>query len=251
MNVLDTLAKASPNQRTVTMCVDGALQARWDALNADLDAAAEKDSAADTGSLAMPNLTRIVNDMETIRDQVKASEVTFTFQKMPWTERLQLQADHPPRPGQVIDQLRGFNVLTFYPRLIAKSCVSVTGVDGDTATDIPQTVWDGLLGTPAEPVDPAADGLPVVPATAGSLNLGQIDRLIAAAEQVNNGATQVPPSARSLLASQDSGTSLAQPGPGTSAPDGSKGGSRPGSPTSSTTPTTTTTEPSQGSPAGT
>jgi hypothetical protein len=68
----------------------------------------------------------------------------------------------------------------------------------------------------------------------GSLNLNQVNKLIGGADYVMNGETAVPPSARSLLKSQDFGASLAQPDPGTSPPSDSAAGSRPTSPKSST-----------------
>jgi hypothetical protein len=245
MGVIDTLQAASPARRSVTMCVDGALQAEWDAASDRLGDAAKADQ--DTGSLALPNLTKLVNELDELRERVAASEVTFLFEKMPWTEHIALRAQHPPRPDNLLDRIRGFNIDTFYPEVIKASCVSVTDVNGDVAAgraaawsqvkvlgpdgepapELPDEVWDGLLGRPA--TDDA-------PATAGSLNMGQVNTLVQDATQVNEGKTTVPPSARSLLGSQDSGASLAQPDPG-KAPrrSGSTGGSRRTSPKSSGT----------------
>jgi hypothetical protein len=222
VSVLDTLRAASPARRSEKMCVNGALQAEWDKTLAEFD-----DIDPDTsGSLAQPAVTEIVDRLDTLREQVAASEVTFTFEKMPWQERLALQADHPPRDGNVADRIRGFNAETYFPALIAGSCVSVTGVDGDEVTDVPADVWESLLGAPADDDKPAV---------AGSLNSGQVDRLVALANQVNSGQNAVPPSARSLLVSQDSGASLAQPSPGTSPLDASADGNPLGSASTSTT----------------
>jgi len=248
MGVLDTLRAASPSRKSVTMCVDGALQAEWDATKEELEDAGRAD--ADSGSLALPALTEVVNRLDDLRERVVASEVTFLFEKMPWTSKVALQAKHPPRSNNIVDRIRGFNTETFYPALIKGSCVSVTGKDGDVAAgeaaawsdvevlgpdgqpapEIPDEVWFGLLGRP---------GTEEEPATAGSLNLGQVNRLVAAANQVNDGETTVPPSARSLLESQDFGASLAQPSPGKSPRSGSAGGSRRTSPKSSGTPKAT------------
>ena len=221
MSVLDTLRAATPRRHTVKMCMDGALQAEWDSLLDELDAAAESDGQS--GSLARPATAEVAERLDAIRDQVLASEVAFTFshEALPWSKRIALQADHPPRDGNAFDRVRGFNVETYYPALIRATCVSVTGADGETVTDSPDDVWDSLLGSDDTP---------------GSLNMAQVNKLASAAEVVVNGETAVPPSARSLLVSQDSGASLAQPGPGQeSAPSGSEDGSRRGSPKSSTT----------------
>jgi hypothetical protein len=146
--------------------------------------------------------------------------VTFTFAAdgLSWGEYLRLQADHPARDGNPLDRIRGFNVESFYPALIRKTCVTVSAAVAEPEK-VPDDVWDTLLG--------AGD-------KRGSLNLNQINKLIGAADYVMNGETAVPPSARSLLKSQDFGASLAQPDPGTSPPSGSEAGSRPTSPKSST-----------------
>ncbi|HEY1179555.1 MAG TPA: hypothetical protein VGF17_25655 [Phytomonospora sp.] len=223
MGVLDTLANGSPNQHSVTMCVDGALQAEWDAtVNAIEDAAAADERA---GSLAMEHLTAAVAHLDEIRDKVAASEVTFLFRQLPWPKRLTLQSEHPPRDGNLVDQVRGFNVETYLPALIKASCVSVTDAAGDTATTIPDPVWQGLLGGVHDNGDHVD----------GSLNFKQVNDLVQAATEVNDSETRIPTSARSLLKSQDFGASLAQPDPGTSPRSDSAAGSPRGSRKSSTT----------------
>ncbi len=195
--------------------------ARWEALSNELDAAAKADT--DSGSLALPATTKIVDEMDAIRDQVQASQVTFTFEQMDWTDRAVLQAEHPPRDGNIGDRMRGFNA-TYIPALIKATCVKVTDANGDEATDIPAETWDHLLG------NPDAD-----PPIRASLAPGHVAKLYAAAQSANQGESQVPPSARFLLGSQDSEASLAQPSPGQARPrSASKAGSPRGSRKSST-----------------
>lgn len=219
MSVLDTLRASTPARESETMCVDGALQAEWDATLDELD---NVDTEKDNGSLAKSQVAAIADRLDELRDKVAASKVTFHFERMPWTKRLALQAEHPPREKNMADRIRGFNAETYFPALIKASVVSVVGADGEEVTDIPDDVWDSLLGTET---------------AAGSLNTGQINKLIGKADKVNNGETIVPPSARSLLESQDFGASLAQPSPGTSPRDGSEAGNPPGSASTSTTTT--------------
>lgn len=230
MGVLDTMAGATPTTRTETIILDAALAARWEELSKGLDAAATDDAKAltdgegQTESLALPATTRVVNEMEQIRAEVEASEVTFTFEQMDWLERVDLQAEHPPRDGNVGDRMRGFNA-TYIPALIKATCVKVTDANGDEATDIPAATWDKLLG------NPEAD-----PPIRAALAPGQVSKLYAAAQAANQGETQVPPSARFLLGSQDSEASLAQPSPGQARPrSASKAGSRRTSRSTSTT----------------
>lgn len=222
MGVLDTLGAATTGTVQVTLILDGALDAEWTRLSLELSNASQVDY--DNGSLAMPATTAIVEQMEAIRERVEASQVTFDFVPMEWPDRLTLMAKHPAREGDVVDQMRGYNVTTYISALIKASCVKVTDQQGDESTTIPDSTWTHLLG------DPNANP-PVKPALAP----GQVTRLHSAATDANQGASRVPPSARSLLVSQDSGASLAQPGPG-KAPhrNGSEDGNRPGSPKSST-----------------
>jgi hypothetical protein len=198
------------------MCLDGALQAEWESVQEEL-------SNVDTTheSLAKTAVGEIADRMDQVRDRFLASAVTFTFAAdgLSWGEYLRLQAEHAPREGNTLDRIRGFNVETFYPALIRKTCISVSAPDGEPES-VPDDVWDTLLG----------DG-----EKRGSLNLTQVNKLISGADYVMNGETAVPPSARSLLKSQDFGASLALPDPGTSAPSGSEAGSQSGSPSTSTT----------------
>jgi hypothetical protein len=198
------------------MILDGALYAEWDAL---LDDYANVENNPDQGSMEKPKHLEIAERMEAIREQVAASEVIFIFERVPWSKRLALQAEHPPREGNMADRFRGFNIETFYPALIRASCVAVKGADGDEA-EVPEDLWDALLGS--------GD-------SAGSLNFKQVNQLSDAANFVNEGENRVPPSARSLLGNQDSGASLEQPSPGTSPRSDGEAGSPRGSTSTSTT----------------
>jgi len=230
MGVLDTLRAATARTVTETVYLDAALEDEWNRLSDQLpDAAKTDDHAASLAepdaSLAdpMPETRRVVEAMEEIREQMQASAVIFTFTQIPWGDRIDLQATHRPREGNLVDAIRGWNVETFTPALIRACCTQVTDSAGDTLTEIPDDVWDTLLGIPEQPAD---GDQPAAPAVAGTLSYRQVTTLFAAALKVTDGETQVPPSARSLLENKDSGASLAQPGPGTPPPSGSAGGSR-------------------------
>jgi hypothetical protein len=78
-----------------------------------------------SGSLALTAVGAIADRMDEIRDRVQASEVTFTVRRRQLcVDRVHLlQAEHPPRDGNLLDRIKGFNVETFYPALIRKTCV--------------------------------------------------------------------------------------------------------------------------------
>lgn len=224
MGVLDTLNAASPNRRSVTIVLDGALQAEHDRKRTELDDAIAKDERGEGASMAdaTPNTRRVLTELDEIRDRMAASQVTFIVEQMPWAKRIELAAEHPARDGEFADARRGFNVATFYPALIRASTVSVTDSTGETETEIPEATWVHLLGNDEK---------------AGALPPAAVSKLTAAAMEVNEGTASVPPSARSWLEKLDSGTSSESPSPGPDqAPSDSTGGSPRTSPTGSTTP---------------
>lgn len=232
MSVLDTLANATARTKRVQIVMDAAVRDEWEAATAALDAAVQEDAKHGSLSASKPATTAAVDNLEALRDRMLASQVTFEFDRIDWTEHIALQAAHPPIPGNPIHASRGHNIETFTGALIRASCVRVIGTDGDESPEIPESTWQTLLGAPGRP---ARGEEPAVPAVPGKLNLGSVNKLAQAALDANEGDALVPPSARSLLGSQDSGASLAQPSPGMSRPDASEDGNRPTSPKSSAT----------------
>lgn len=232
MGVLGTLDAATAREKSVKIITNAALRAEWEAATAALDEAAKSDAKHASLSGALPATTAAIDALEEIRAKVMDSEVEFVFAPLAWTEHVKLQASFPPILGNPIHARRGYNVELFTDAMIRASCTRVVGVDGDVVTEIPASTWDSLLGSPARP---AVEDAPARPAVVGSLNMGAVNELATAAFDANDGTTSVPPSARSLLESQDSGASSTPHKPGTSAPVGSEGGSRPTSPRSSAT----------------
>lgn len=225
MGVLDKLAAATPNTKLVEICLNGALQAEWDKLATSLQNVGIQDQ-----SLAAEQTTGILQKMEEIRGEMIASQVQFEMEQLDWAERINLQAAHPPREGNFVDRIRNYNVDTYARAVIMGSCVSVTDGDGDKVTEIPSDLWDRLLGR-------GARGEPGYIKSA--LNAGEVNDLSVAAIEVNDTGTSIPPSAHSLLVSQDSGMSSEASGPGEagSLPASSEAGSQPTSPSTSTSPT--------------
>jgi hypothetical protein len=209
MSVLDTMKAATAARRQVTLCLDGALQAQHDERQKALVQASfddHRDNPKLPADKSGPKALAVADEMDTLRTRMAASEVAFTFERLDWKRRLTLQADHPPRDGNVRDAMEGANLERYMPALIRESCVEVKGNDGEPETDIPGEVWDAVLS---------------------QLQVGQLETLFQAAKNANDMATTVPISARAFLTSPDSGASLMSQEPGTSARNGSKGGSRP------------------------
>lgn len=219
MSVLDTLAQASRLRRPCELIVDAALDAQWTQLRNQLEDAAAEDQAR--GSLAAENTRRVVDAMEAIRDKVDASRVTFVFEQLDWTRRLSLQAEHPPRKNNLLDQARGFNVESYTRAVIPECCVGVIEPYDDAEdpepVPVPEATWNNLLGDPEDE------------ATRPTLNFAQVNQLYLTATAVNDEAPRVPTSARYLLESLGSVASSPSPRPGTSRRAGSADGSRRGS----------------------
>ena len=231
MGVLDTLNASTAGGESVKIITDSKVRAEWvEAVN-NLDAAARKD-AASASLKGKPATTAAVEHLESLRDRVAASEVEFFFEPMVWTEYIALQAMHPPKSGDPLDARRGYNIATFTDALIRASCVRAVGADESVLTDIPAETWDRLLGAPARP---AQGKKPAQPAVRPALDYGAVNDLGTKAFKANAGDRTVPPSASSLLGTQDSATSSTPPKPGKSARAASTAGSRRGSRTSSTT----------------
>jgi hypothetical protein len=207
VSVLDTMKAASAARRQVTLCLDGALLAEYDELQKAFVQASfddQRDNPKLPAGAAGPRALAVADRMDEVRARLQASEVAFTFQRLDWKQRLELQAAHPPRDGNVRDAMEGANLEEYMPALIRASCASVKGDDGETVTDIPDDVWD---------------------ATLSQLQAGQFETLYQAAKNANDLAVSVPISARAFLTSQDLGASLTSPEPGMSPRNGSKGGS--------------------------
>ena len=214
MSVLDTIKAASAARRQVTLCLDGALLAEHDELQRAFVQASIADQREGRGDDPSPATLAAADAMDEVIPRLAASEVAFTFERLPWAQRLELQAAHPPRDNNLRDRMEGANESTYMPALIRASCVSVKGADGEAVTDIPDDVWDVMLA---------------------DLSLDQVNELFVAAKSANDMAPTIPFSARALLPRQDSGASLKPPAPGMSARNGSKAGNPPGRRKSSTT----------------
>jgi hypothetical protein len=204
VNVLDTMKAASAARRQVTLCLDGALLAEHDELQKALVQASFADQREGYGDRNPgPRTLAAADAMDEISTQMAKSNVAFTFQRLPWAQRLDLQAAHPPRDGNIEDAMEGANTETYMPALVRASCVSVKGADGIEETDIPDDVWDGLFC---------------------ELTIGQFRDLFGSAKNANDQAVMAPISARALLTSQAFGASLTLPKPGMPPLNGSKGG---------------------------
>jgi hypothetical protein len=220
MGVLDAIANATVARGTVILCMDASIHEEYDRLVAQLNEVAPRDNMGRTKTRP------IVEAMEANREKAAESEVEFTFQALPWIDRMDLEAAHPARKGDEKDQERGFNRITLIPALIRASCAKAKQLStGDETSDIPDKHWDHLLGY----INDKGEKIP------GVLNRQQIIDLWNTAAGVNDLSPSVPMSALALLNLPATDESLKPPAPGESAPADGKAGSRPTSRKSSAT----------------
>ncbi len=204
MSVLDTIKAASARRDRVKICLDAALVAEHQKLQ-DGYLAAQRDVLETTPNTEGREKAQTVardaaKAMDAVAKKMAASEVTFTFERLPWTRRLGLQDEHPS------DNDLGFDRSTFAPALIRECCVEVADATSIAAgDDITDELWTVLFD---------------------KLNYAGVDQLFGVALSVNDLGATVPTSALALLNSQDIGGSSKPREPGVSARNGSKGGSR-------------------------
>lgn len=216
MGVLDTIEGTTSATHSVTLCLDAELQGAWDRAQAKLEVAAKED--VERGSMLMEHTTAVVEEMDSLRDRMLASEVTFEFDTsaLPWNKRIALQTKHPPREGNLLDMAKGYNWETFLPELIKATCVAATDANGDRVETIPAKTWAKMFGR---------------------LNLGQFEELAEAARHTSDRSPVVPRSARYLLGSRDSVASSTSSSPGKARRrSGGAAGSRRTSPSTTMTP---------------
>lgn len=149
----DILASASLPEQTVSLCLNGRLNAEHQALDAELKAMGEfTQSHLGEADPRAPLAQRIAD----IEAQMAASETPFVFRALPQRRYRELLNAHPGEPSQ------RFNADTFPRELIAACCI-----------------------------DPALS-LPDVDRLFDALNEGAVEVLFMAAFTVNEGLSRVP-----------------------------------------------------------
>lgn len=118
-SINDVLAKATPRESIIPVCVAGHLNAEMELLEAELQAAsASGDWQPDSLASTDPRVA-IAKKIQAVQKKMKAAEVVFRFRALPDEEWSDLLAEHGPRK----DHAELFNPLTLPQVLIPKCCV--------------------------------------------------------------------------------------------------------------------------------
>lgn len=133
----DIIASAKPREASVTICVAGDLAGQYEALARDLAEANEqaRTSLADGGQAVA-----IAQQMEQLREQMKAAEVTFTFRAVGRRRWSDLLAEHPPRENQP----ERYNLATLPLAVVQASCVE-PAMTADQAERLADALSDGAF----------------------------------------------------------------------------------------------------------
>lgn len=171
MSIKDKIRRARLAERTVPLCLDGALVAEIEAAERELKRLTERppvDSLEGGGELRAA-----AGRVEQLREQMAESTVEFRLRAIPGNRWQAVLDEHPPRRDEggtvdVRDRAIGVNVDSFFPALVRRCLVSPELDDED---------WTALFGS--DEVD-------------GALTDRQCDQLYDAAWALNRKEVDVP-----------------------------------------------------------
>jgi len=154
------VSESSRPECSVTLCTAGTLNSRLQDLERQL---AEEHQKVSTSLADGGQRVALAKEIESVLEEMRAHDHTFTFRGLAHKEWSDLTAAHEPRPGKN----EAVNLDTFPAACIAASLIRVD--EDEVTTDIAdvETLFDVL-------------------------NEGQIDRLFNAAWEANTGGRSVP-----------------------------------------------------------
>jgi hypothetical protein len=192
-----------PREDEVSVCLDADLDTTLRRLQEELGQAEQVDKASFSGGHARA----VLDEMERVRKRVADQSITLHMRAMDWTTSLRLEAEHPPREGNKLDQAAGHNIDSYYPALVQASCFKVTHVDGTEldAAELDDGWWSKLFTT---------------------VNYAQFDKVFGAALTLNRRDSAAPFLPGASQTSRETGADSAPPALGESHPDDSTAGNR-------------------------
>lgn len=200
------LAKASLPERSMPLCLNGALQGEYDELAAELAGL----PAGEQRLGRNPEAVRISKRMLEISEEMRDSEVVFRLRALPRKDWKSLWAQHPAKdddtPGS---KALGVSLEAFLEQLVRQSIVDPALDDEDL-----ETTLDVLTDKQYSDLTDLA----------WSLNRGDVSipfSALASEIQRNSGETQKPlPAGESALAASPAGSQKPAPATGTAAKAG-------------------------------
>jgi hypothetical protein len=122
-----------PPTASATVCARADLFAEYERLRELHTRAVEADKALDTAA-QQPQAPALAEQIAALREQMQASEVTFTFRGVGRRREEQLLREHPATDAQQETAARNsfhvlFNPDTYFPALAAEACIEPEGID--------------------------------------------------------------------------------------------------------------------------
>lgn len=192
----DKAASGKLPERPVPICLRGDLYAQIQTLDRELVRLISNNGADvdDDRMVGNPEAAALAAKIEGLRQEMLEDTEVFIIRALPNLRYTALQAEFPPRPGDMQDISAGYNRDEFIAALLRPSIVSPVLDDED---------WAFLFGREADPdADP---GSPEAKAVEGKITRRQYDELTNAAWVVNTGDVSVPFSpAASIVLKSDS-----------------------------------------------
>lgn len=166
-------------EKRVEVCLDGSLQAEWEAAEAALTEARQRKLLDARMVDSVQVLAEAVREIE---DKARAESVTFLLRGMPRHAWDAFVAAHPERDEHELDKAYGYNTETIFDAVLAHK------VPSTVTAEIPSTIVSVTKqdGTPVE-FTPAE-----WQAFADELTNAQYGTFQVAVNEINRGRTNVP-----------------------------------------------------------
>ena len=179
-------------EKRVEVCLDGSLQAEWEAAEAALSEARQRKLLDTRLGDSVHGLAEAVREIE---DKARAESVTFLLRGMPRHVWDAFVADHPEREDNELDKAYGYNTETIFDAVLGHKVPAA--VSGDVQpTIVSVTKQDGTLVkfTPDE-----------WQAFADELTNAQYGSFQVAVNEINRGRVNVPFSPAAYRETRSSG----------------------------------------------
>ena len=137
MSTFKDKIKSRP-ERSVTICLDPATYAQWEAVDADLRAARQRDQGVNDST----EVRTLAERVRALEDAMHASEVEFRFRALTRHEWADLIARHKPRTDNQLDKMLGYDADAVTTEA-ARRCLVAPDLDDDDWAALDDTLSHG------------------------------------------------------------------------------------------------------------
>lgn len=122
MDIDSIIANQTVPRTSVSLCLRGDLQAKWE----DLERQLKEETAKSDGKLSGQSgpVKTLAEQVQAVESEMQESTITFELEALPRSAWRELEVRHPARDEDDADRVYGFNVDTFFDEAIPASLVS-------------------------------------------------------------------------------------------------------------------------------